>query len=345
MELEEGDQIPQQQLRTKPNILVTGTPGVGKTTFCQLLEGTIENLEHINIGKYVHEKKLYVDWNTDFDVPEFDVDKVCDYFEPIMQQGGKIVDFHSCDFFPERWFDMVILLRCDNTNLFDRLQARNYTQKKIQENIECEILEVTSQEVFESYNKDIIVELQNSKQEDMEKNLNIVIEGLKKWKQLQDEKIAQQKQKQKHIKMNKLIRKSLKGLIKNQCRNDEEYKSLVGKAIDYLQTGERKNQIAPKFRSKDFLDDEVLPIDRKKIDPRNRITLSVEEDIIVFEDQQKQIGDMERIRMKNIDKVLQTDTYFHETKPYEERIDTEHIMERSIVKQSQKSGRNLMQRI
>ena len=31
-------------------------------------------------------------------------------------------------------------------------------------------------------------------------------------------------------------------LIKNKCRkDDEEYKSLVGKAIDYLQTGERKN--------------------------------------------------------------------------------------------------------
>jgi hypothetical protein len=36
--------------------------------------------------------------------------------------------------------------------------------------------------------------------------------------------------------------------------------------------------------------------------------------------------------MKNIDKVLETKTYFHETLPYEERLDSEHVMERKIVK-------------
>ena len=35
-----------------------------------------------------------------------------------------MVDFHSCDLFPERWFDYVIVLRTDNTILFDRLVAR-----------------------------------------------------------------------------------------------------------------------------------------------------------------------------------------------------------------------------
>jgi hypothetical protein len=36
--------------------------------------------------------------------------------------------------------------------------------------------------------------------------------------------------------------------------------------------------------------------------------------------------------MKNIDQVLGTNTYFHEIKNYEERIDSEHAMERKIVK-------------
>ena len=38
--------------------------------------------------------------------------------------GGNIVDFHSCDFFPERWFDLVIVLQTDNTILYDRLEKR-----------------------------------------------------------------------------------------------------------------------------------------------------------------------------------------------------------------------------
>ena len=81
-------------------------------------------------------------------MPEFDVDLVCDELEPLMSgQGGIILEFHSCDFFPERWFQLVVLLRCDNTNLYDRLQARGYSEKKITENIECEILDVLKEEV------------------------------------------------------------------------------------------------------------------------------------------------------------------------------------------------------
>ena len=41
-----------------------------------------------------------------------------------MTTGGVIVDYHGCDFFPERWFDKVFVLRTDNTILYDRLTQR-----------------------------------------------------------------------------------------------------------------------------------------------------------------------------------------------------------------------------
>jgi hypothetical protein len=41
-----------------------------------------------------------------------------------MEEGGKVVDYHGCDFFPKRWFDIVFVLRTDNTVLYDRLSAR-----------------------------------------------------------------------------------------------------------------------------------------------------------------------------------------------------------------------------
>lgn len=44
--------------------------------------------------------------------------------EDMLTEGGKIVDFHGCDFFPERWFDIVFVLRSDNTFLYDRLVKR-----------------------------------------------------------------------------------------------------------------------------------------------------------------------------------------------------------------------------
>lgn len=98
-----------------------------------------------------------------------------------MQQGGVVIDFHSCAFFPERWFDLVVLLRCNNTELYDRLKQRNYTEKKITENIECEILEVTADDVHDSYKKEITLELKSEKKEDMEENLNKIIQFLQQW--------------------------------------------------------------------------------------------------------------------------------------------------------------------
>ncbi len=44
--------------RTVPNILVTGTPGTGKTTLATLLNEAL-NFNYINIGKLVSEQKLY----------------------------------------------------------------------------------------------------------------------------------------------------------------------------------------------------------------------------------------------------------------------------------------------
>jgi len=48
-----------------------------------------------------------------------------------MEEGGKIIDYHGCDFFPERWFDVVFVLRTNNTLLYDRLEKRFVTQTKV----------------------------------------------------------------------------------------------------------------------------------------------------------------------------------------------------------------------
>ena len=112
----------------------------------------------------------------------FDDDLVVDYFEPIQAAEGQVFDFHSSGLFPLRWFDLVILLRTNNTVLFDRLTARGYTSHKIHENLQCEILEVTSEEVYDSYPKEIILELVNEEEQQMEQNIQKVIQWLTNWK-------------------------------------------------------------------------------------------------------------------------------------------------------------------
>ena len=132
-------------------------------------------------GETVNSEKLYKTWNEKYNVPEFDEDMVVDYFEKIMIKEGCILEFHSCEFFPERWFDLVVLLRTNNTILYDRLKERKYAEEKITENLECEILEVTHDEVYEAYKPEVILELKNDLPEHMEKNIKAIIEWLLKW--------------------------------------------------------------------------------------------------------------------------------------------------------------------
>jgi len=39
--------------RTRPNILVTGTPGVGKSTLCKLLVDYVPDLKSLTVGKKI----------------------------------------------------------------------------------------------------------------------------------------------------------------------------------------------------------------------------------------------------------------------------------------------------
>lgn len=79
---------------------------------------------------------------------------------------------------------MIVLLRCDNTALFDRLQERGYDQKKIDENIDCEIFGVLKEEVENSYSAERIIELNSNQVDDMQRNMDIVAERLRNLVQL-----------------------------------------------------------------------------------------------------------------------------------------------------------------
>ncbi|CAG8672582.1 10459_t:CDS:2 [Rhizophagus irregularis] len=151
--------------RMNPNILITGTPGTGKSTLSELvLEST--GLNYINVNEIVKEKGLHEGFDQEFQSYILDDDKVVDELEDIVSKGGNIVDYHSCDLFPERWFDLVLVLRTDITILYDRLEKRF----KITENIDCEIFQVILEEAKESYANEIVIELQSNTIQDMESN-------------------------------------------------------------------------------------------------------------------------------------------------------------------------------
>jgi hypothetical protein len=45
--------------------------------------------------------------------------------EPLVSGGGGLIlDWHTCDAFPEWWIDLVVVLQCNHTQLWDRLEAQ-----------------------------------------------------------------------------------------------------------------------------------------------------------------------------------------------------------------------------
>lgn len=56
----------QDSKRSRPSILVTGTPGTGKTTTSTALAESTQ-LRHINIGELVREKNLHDGWDDELE--------------------------------------------------------------------------------------------------------------------------------------------------------------------------------------------------------------------------------------------------------------------------------------
>lgn len=172
--------------RKRPNILITGTPGVGKTSFASMIAEKL-NMHHANVGEIIKEKKCYLEYDESLNTHILDEDKLLDTleidFDTEKIAGGIVCDYHSSELFPERWFDLILVLRTSTEVLFDRLTERGYNEKKRNENMECEIMGIVLEEAKESYTPEIVQELTNNTIDEMDENLARVEAWYKQWMQ------------------------------------------------------------------------------------------------------------------------------------------------------------------
>lgn len=167
--------------RSMPNILVTGTPGTGKSTLCKKLQDHC-HLKWINVGEFAKSNGCLGEFDQQYDCHELDEDKLIDELEEIVSEGNVVIEHHVTDIFPERWFDAVFVLRTDNTTLFDRLKTRDYSEKKLQDNVQCEIFQTILDEAKDSYNPEIVHEIRSDDTNDIEKNANNIAAWISQWK-------------------------------------------------------------------------------------------------------------------------------------------------------------------
>ena len=66
---------PSDMTRKKPNIIVTGTPGVGKSSHCELLAQNT-GLKHLAVNQIIKDKGCHEGWSEEFGSYIVDEDQV-----------------------------------------------------------------------------------------------------------------------------------------------------------------------------------------------------------------------------------------------------------------------------
>jgi adenylate kinase len=125
-------------------IVITGTPGVGKTVISRILADRV-NAYYVNISELVKRENLIESIDMDMDTTIADIDKLTDAISTIIDVSSQdvIVDGHlAAEVVSSSFVPQIFVLRMDPTVIQRRLQERGYETKKIMENVAAEILDV-----------------------------------------------------------------------------------------------------------------------------------------------------------------------------------------------------------
>lgn len=140
-------------------IIITGTPGTGKSTLAKLL---VKQLDYERLDLHQYYKQLSTIYNRKKQCYDLDEEKVLTLVKKQLkttQREGIIIDSHIAHHLPKSLVTLCIVLTCSNLKeLEKRLKKRKYSKQKIRENLDAEIFQICLTESQEKKHKIVAVD-------------------------------------------------------------------------------------------------------------------------------------------------------------------------------------------
>ena len=165
-------------------ILVTGTPGVGKTAVSRLLASKLDAVR-VDLAELVERENLISGMDKARETLIADTSRVSKRIQEIIRESERdvIIDGHyAVDVVSANNIHVVFVLRRDPDELKGFMEDRGFKERKLWENLAAEILDVCLWDAVSACGSDKVCEIDASgkRVEDVVEDVISVLEGRKK---------------------------------------------------------------------------------------------------------------------------------------------------------------------
>lgn len=159
-------------------VVVTGTPGTGKTTVCNRLKEYGYNT--MNLFDFAKENDCIEGMDEERDSLIVNEDKLVDVLYRYLddQSGILIIDSHYGDLVPKEFVCRAFVLSAPIVELKKRLALRLYDTSKVDENVEAEIFQVCWTDALDAFGARKVVKIENNEIEETVYLIKSYIENL-----------------------------------------------------------------------------------------------------------------------------------------------------------------------
>lgn len=134
----------------KKIIVISGTPGTGKTTLANELSLLFKK-EAINISNFAKKHSILEEFDEKRDTFEVSEEKLVEKLTEEIEKSEDLmfIEGHMSHFLPKNRVKLCIICKCELKELKKRLEKRKYSETKVKENLECEIFDICLNEAIE----------------------------------------------------------------------------------------------------------------------------------------------------------------------------------------------------